>query len=127
MGLLVVAFVELSLTAPWDSIPAMVVGTVIAAAGAGVLIPIGSVAILNGLPPAQTGSSSGTSMLARFAGASIGIAVLGTVLASAGSDRPHRDPVAFAAAAGWAAAAGALALLSLLVAVAVLLARREVH
>ena len=98
-ALLTASFVILSLGSRWDSVPVAIAGTILCSAGCGLVIPIGSVIILNDLPASLTGSASGTSMLARFAGASIGVAVLGTVLAFGLPPGPaHADPGAFDAA-----------------------------
>lgn len=97
MVVLVAAFALLGTTAVLDSIPLIIVGMILVGLGCGLLIPIGSVVILNDLPESLTGSASGTSMLARFAGASFGVAVLGTVLAvGLPVGNAHADPTAFA-------------------------------
>ncbi|MHB1066204.1 MAG: MFS transporter [Candidatus Nanopelagicales bacterium] len=114
MALVVVAFALLAATSSWESVAAVVAASVVCALGCGLLFPIGSVIILNDLPAELTGTASGTSMLARMAGASVGVAVLGTVLASAlGNGYAHADPDAFASGlqvAYWAGAAIVLAL-----------------
>ncbi len=114
MVLVVVAFALLAATSSWESIAAIVLLSFVCALGCGLLFPIGSVIILNDLPAELTGTASGTSMLARMAGASVGVAVLGTVLATAlGTGYAHADPDAFASgltAAYWAGAAIVLAL-----------------
>lgn len=83
VALMVLSFAFMAATSSIDVIALVVLGTILSAAGCGLAFPIGSVAILNDLPDALTGSASGTSMLARMAGASVGMAILGTVLASA--------------------------------------------
>ena len=93
-----------------------------AAIGWAMVIPVGSVVILNDVPTSLTGAGSGMSMLARFIGASFGIAILGTVVATViGNGPAHDDPEALLAgigAASWAgavlAALGTLACLPLL-------------
>ena len=82
VALMVLSFAFMAVTSRMDVVALVVLGTMLAAAGCGLAFPIGSVAILNDLPDALTGSASGTSMLARMAGASVGMAILGTVLAS---------------------------------------------
>ncbi|MDP2288177.1 MAG: MFS transporter [Actinomycetota bacterium] len=112
MGLVVLAFVALAVSAPWQSIGAIVAASFVCALGCGLLFPIGSVVILNDLPAELTGTASGTSMLARMAGASVGVAVLGSVVAaSLGSGSAHADPVAFAHGMQWAYGVGALLLI----------------
>lgn len=121
---MIVAFGLLAATATWESIPALVTGLVVSALGCGLNFPIGSVIILNDLPAELTGTASGTSMLARFAGASVGIAVLGTFLASAlGTDYANVDPDAFASALRLAYWAGAVVVLVLGIGQAVALRR----
>lgn len=114
MVLVVVAFALLATTSSWGSVAAVVAASVVCALGCGLLFPIGSVIILNDLPAELTGTASGTSMLARMAGASVGVAILGTVLATAlGSGYAHADPDAFARGlrvAYWAGAGIVLAL-----------------
>lgn len=117
VGLLLMtcAFGLLAASSSWESGPAMIACTVVASLGCGLVIPIGSVMILNDLPPALTGSASGTSMLARFAGASFGVAILGTVLAmSLSPGSAHADPDAFAQGVrvAYLAGAGLVALLT---------------
>lgn len=102
------AFALAGATAPLRS-PWLVAGSLcVAAVGWALVIPVGSVVILNDVPERLTGAGSGMSMLARFVGASFGIAVLGTVVAMAvGSGPAHDDPAALIrgiAAASWAGA-----------------------
>jgi hypothetical protein len=114
MVLLVASFCLLTVTAGAASPAFTIVGTVVVGAGTGLVIPLASVVILNDLPPSLTGSASGTSMLARFAGASFGVAILGTVLATAvGTGNAHADPAAFTTGVTAAYLAGTLVLLAL--------------
>lgn len=121
---MLVGFALLAITASSTSAPLIVFAASFAALGWGLVVPIGSVVILNDLPPALTGSASGTSMLARFAGASFGIAVLGTVLAMTGAvNRPHENPEVFAGGLHWSYATGAVLTLALAAASHLALAR----
>lgn len=108
MAAMVASFIGLAATAQTQSVFAVLIFGSLSAIGWGVVIPIGSVAILNALPPALTGSASGTSMLSRFVGAALGIAVLGTVIAATvGTGNAHADAAIFSrgvAAAFWAGA-----------------------
>jgi len=93
MGLVVLAFAGLAVSAPWQSAE-------------------------------LTGTASGTSMLARMAGASFGVAVLGTVVAvNLGPGYAHADPEAFAQGMQLAYWAGALLLLAIGLGQGVALAR----
>lgn len=80
-------FVILALTSTQRSVVWVIVATCISGIGWGFSVPLGSVVILNALPSNLTGTASGTSMLSRFLGASFGVAILGTVLASTFSGR----------------------------------------
>lgn len=121
------AFVGLAAASGLNAPLALVAGSAVVGASAGLLIPIGSVVILNALPAALTGSASGTSMLARFAGASFGVAVLGTVLAMTLPAGPaHADPVAFDSGVRGAYLAGAVILGALTVAQAIALRGTDV-
>lgn len=116
------AFAGLAAASGLNAPVALVAGSAVVGAAAGLLIPIGSVVILNALPAALTGSASGTSMLARFAGASFGVAVLGTVLAATlQPGYAHADPAAFDAGVRAAYVAGAVLLAGLTVAQAIAL------
>lgn len=124
MALVVIAFSALAVTSPWQSIGAVVAASFICALGCGLLFPIGSVIILNDLPAELTGTASGTSMLARMAGASFGVAVLGTVLAAnLGRGYAHSDPEVFARGMQLAYWAGTLLLIALGVGQALALSR----
>ena len=89
VGLLFMAagFVLLALTSTQRSVLWVIIATCISGIGWGFSVPLGSVVILNALPSNLTGTASGTSMLSRFLGASFGVAILGTVLASTFSGR----------------------------------------
>lgn len=128
MGLMVASFAGLAITAASNTIPAVLVFGSLAALGWGLVIPIGSVVILNALPAELTGSASGTSMLSRFVGASVGIAVLGTVIAvNLDGGNAHADPIRFADGVTMAFWAGAVVLVMLTfgAALATRAARRE--
>ena len=127
-GLLCLAYAVMYLGSRTDSVPIAILGTVVCSLGCGLAIPLGSVAILNDLPPELTGSASGLSMLSRFTGASVGVALLGTVLAASLPAGPaHADPVAFDAALDRAYAAGVLILLGLILVETLILRRRTVR
>lgn len=121
------AFLGLAAASGLNAPVALVAGSAVVGAASGLIIPIGSVVILNALPAALTGSASGTSMLARFAGASFGVAVLGTVLAATlPPGYAHADPAAFDAGVRAAYLAGALLLGMLTVAQWIALRRTAV-
>jgi EmrB/QacA subfamily drug resistance transporter len=127
-GLLCLAYAVMYLGSRTDSVSIAILGTVVCSLGCGLAIPIGSVTILNDLPPTLTGSASGLSMLSRFTGASVGVALLGTVLASSLPAGPaHADPAAFDAALDRAYAAGVLMLLGLIVVETLILRRRTLR
>lgn len=77
---MVLGFGILALAAGTSNLMLVVAATCASAAGWGLTIPVGSVVILNGLPASQTGSAAGTSMFSRYAGAAVGVALLGTAL-----------------------------------------------
>lgn len=110
-----------------DSVPVTIVATAVCSVGCGLAIPIGSVVILNDLPPALTGSASGLSMLARFSGASVGVALLGTVLASSlPAGAAHASPDTFDAALDRTYAAGIAMLVALALLQAIVLGPGQV-
>lgn len=85
-------FAFLACTSHASSLPAVIAGTCLGGAGFGLLIPAASVMILNALPSELTGTASGTSMLARFLGASFGVALAGTLLATLFRSALTHDP-----------------------------------
>ena len=127
MTAMIASFVGLAVTSAFDSIPAVLTFGSLAALGWGLVIPIGSVVILNALPPALTGSAAGTSMLSRFVGASVGIAALGTVIAmNLDGGNAHAEPTRFADGVTMAFWAGA-AMLTLLTIASGLATRASSH
>jgi len=56
--------------------------TAIVGLGLSMLITPGSAVMMNGLPPAQAGDGSSLSMVSRFVGAAVGVAVIGSVFTS---------------------------------------------
>jgi len=82
VSLLALGFAVLAISSSTSGLIPVITGTCITAAGLGLTIPLGSVVIINGLPPELTGSAAGTSMFSRFAGAAAGVALLGTALSA---------------------------------------------
>jgi MFS transporter, DHA2 family, multidrug resistance protein len=80
LAALTAGFVFLAVTSHGMSLVPVMVGTCIGGIGLGLIIPAASAVILNALPPELTGTASGTSMIARFLGASFGVALVGTLL-----------------------------------------------
>jgi MFS family permease len=93
-----------------------VLATMVAAAGMSLLIAPASTVLMNDLPLAKAGDGSSFSMVSRFVGAAVGVAVIGSVVAAAyaadlpGAGAPPtsgalsgaaRDAFASAAAAGY--------------------------
>jgi EmrB/QacA subfamily drug resistance transporter len=93
-----------------------VLATMVAAAGMSLLIAPASTVLMNDLPLAKAGDGSSFSMVSRFVGAAVGVAVIGSVFAAAyaadlpGAGAPPtsgalsgaaRDAFASAAAAGY--------------------------
>lgn len=95
-------FALLAATAPASSLLLVILATCVSAIGWGLTIPLGSVVILNSLPATKTGSAAGTSMFSRFAGAAVGVALLGTALSSAYgfSLQPTLDSLGYVIPAG---------------------------
>jgi MFS transporter, DHA2 family, multidrug resistance protein len=81
LSAMVAGFAFLAVTSHDMSLVPVMAGTCIGGMGFGLLIPAASVVILNALPSELTGTASGTSMIARFLGASFGVALIGTLLA----------------------------------------------
>lgn len=109
LGFMCAGFVIAALTAPLTSPITIVVMLCVASLGWGLVIPVGSVVIINDLPAKWTSSGSGTSMLSRFLGASFGIAILGTVIATiTGTGQAHQDAALLNEGLTWAYASGAV-------------------
>lgn len=60
----------------------VVVGTTVCGLGLALLITPASTVVMNDLPDEQAGEGSATNMLSRYLGASVGVAVIGTVFAA---------------------------------------------
>ena len=101
---IVAGYVLLAAVAPLGQPLLVTFGLCLLAAGVGLVTPMSAVISVNDLPDAMVSTASGLSMVSRFLGAAIGVAVLASVVAGVGG-------VAEAGEAGvWAAyAAGALA------------------
>lgn len=94
------------------------VALVLDGVGAGLAVPVGVVVVLNDIPATAMSTASGLSVTSRFAGSTIGVAVLASVVVTAGGTLTN------AIKSGYIA--GALMLLALgPVAVAALLRRRR--
>lgn len=65
-----------------ESLAATIAATVIFGAGLSLLIAPPSTVVMNALPEAKAGDGSSLNFVSRFVGASVGIALLGSVLAS---------------------------------------------
>ena len=92
-------------------------GSLVAAAGVGLVVPRASVVILNEVPESLASAASAASMLARLVGASVGIAVLGTALAMGLPAGPaHANPALFGPALAAAYGVGVMMMLGLLLA-----------
>jgi MFS transporter, DHA2 family, multidrug resistance protein len=59
-----------------------VLATALAGAGLSLLIAPGSTVMMNGLPPEKAGDGSSFSMVSRFVGAAVGVAIVGSVFAA---------------------------------------------
>jgi EmrB/QacA subfamily drug resistance transporter len=59
-----------------------VFATALAGAGLSLLIAPGSTVMMNGLPPEKAGDGSSFSMVSRFVGAAVGVAIVGSVFAA---------------------------------------------
>ena len=107
LGFMCLGFIIAAATAPLKSPIAIIAMLGVASVGWGLVIPVGSVVIINDLPAKWTSSGSGTSMLSRFLGASFGIAILGTVIATVtGTGQAHTDPVLLNEGLTWAYISG---------------------
>ncbi len=82
--------------------------------GNGLLVPVAAAMVLNALPDRALGTSSALSVVARFAGGAVGLAVIASAVASA----PTLD-----AGLTWGYRAGAGAVLALAAAAGLLLSR----
>lgn len=65
-------------TVPWTVCALVLMGV-----GNGLLVPVAAAAILNALPDRALGTSSALSVVARFAGGAVGVAVIASAVASA--------------------------------------------
>ena len=66
-----------------DAVALTVLATVVAGAGMSLLIAPASTVLMNDLPPEQAGDGSSFSMVSRFVGAAVGVAIVGSVFAAA--------------------------------------------
>ena len=96
-------------TVPW-TLPALILMGV----GNGLLVPVAAAVVLNALSDRELGTSSALSVVARFAGGAVGVAVIASALASA----PLVDQ-----GITWGYWAGAALVLALAVAAGLLVAR----
>ena len=78
----VVAFLMLA-TGP-ENVAWVMVALVLDGAGAGLAVPVGVVIVLNDIPPSAMSTSSSLSVASRFAGSTVGVAVLASVVADGG-------------------------------------------
>ena len=94
----------------------------VAGVGLSLLIAPGSTVMMNGLPPEKAGDGSSFSMVSRFVGAAVGVAIVGSVFAASYSanlpgtsgpppttgvlDAAAREAFADASAAGYLVIAG---------------------
>ncbi len=76
---------------------AVVAGTLVLAGGLALLIAPATTVVINDLPVEKAGDGSSLNMLSRFAGASFGVAFLGSVLASVYAARIHDATAALSA------------------------------
>ncbi|MGZ4798206.1 MAG: MFS transporter [Acidimicrobiia bacterium] len=65
-----------------DDLVWTILATVMAAAGLSLLIAPASTVMMNGLPPEKAGDGSSFSMVSRFVGAAVGVAMVGSVFAA---------------------------------------------
>lgn len=65
----------------------IVIGLLLAGVGIALMLTPSSTLIINGLPESKTGEGSSTSMLSRFLGACLGVAIAGTVFSMAFASR----------------------------------------
>lgn len=77
------AVLVLSVTGAGSMVTALgvVLGTMLAAVGWGLVTPVANAQLLGAVTVQQTGSAAGLGSLARFVGAAFGVAIIGTVLA----------------------------------------------
>jgi EmrB/QacA subfamily drug resistance transporter len=81
---MLLGFLVLTLPAAGSRLgPLTGLGLVLGGLGQGLLAPVATTTVFNGLPPGLLGSGAGLAMLARFLGASFGVALLDAALASA--------------------------------------------
>jgi EmrB/QacA subfamily drug resistance transporter len=65
-----------------DDLVWTILATALAGAGLSLLIAPGSTVMMNGLPPEKAGDGSSFSMVSRFVGAAVGVAIVGSVFAA---------------------------------------------
>ncbi len=116
------AFALAAATTPMKSLWMVILSLCVAGLGWALIIPIATTMIVNYLPPKWVSSGSGTSMLSRFLGASFGIAILGSVIASVtGPGQAHTNLGLLDDGLRWAYLAGAtVALIGFLLALPLL-------
>jgi len=112
------AFALAAATTPLKSAWMVILYLCVAGIGWALIIPVATTIIVHFLPSKWVSSGSGTSLLARFLGASFGIAILGSVIASVtGPGQAHTDLALLNDGLRWAYFAGAIvALIGLLTA-----------
>ena len=109
-----------------DDVVWTVLATMVAGAGLSLLIAPASTVMMNGLPADKAGDGSSFSMVSRFVGAAVGVAIVGSVFAAVYAayipgasgppstsgvlDAAARDAFAGAAAAGYLVIGGFAAL-----------------
>ena len=82
LGVQAIGFVVLSTAGVDTSYPVIAVSMVLLAAGMATLMPAGSEAIVSSLPPSKAGVGSAVNDTTREVGGALGIALMGTLLAS---------------------------------------------
>ena len=82
LGIQAVGFVVLSTAGVDTSYVLIAISMVLLASGMAILMPAGSEAIVSSLPPSKAGVGSAVNDTTREVGGALGIAVLGTLLAS---------------------------------------------
>ncbi|MEM8618838.1 MAG: MFS transporter [Actinomycetota bacterium] len=78
----VAGFAILALTATADGLAGVVVGTAVFGAGAAWVAPTGTTVVINSIPTTKAGDSAAINLVTRQVGAALGIALVGTVVAS---------------------------------------------
>ena len=122
VGLACAAFALAAATTPMKSMWMAILYLCVAGFGWALIIPVATTMVINYLPPKWVSSGSGMSMLSRFLGASFGIAILGSVIASiTGPMQAHTDLALLNEGIRWAYFAGAVvALVGFLIALPLL-------